>query len=224
VQFSTITLSVPEGGASRIDARLFGGRRLTVVAGVNEDLQTAYLGVGEQALEKLKSAIDASAVPDAEPPPAMFACLRLGPLISLAAEMQPSQHYLRHALPVLLTGGDRITFWAKHTDAGYHLRLFDIEEGGLRALAHVLTASGLSLSAGAPARKRPHAPARGPVARAPPPKADPETLAQNFLRMGNLLESRGRLEAAAERYRQAVSANPDGEAATKARKQLERIK
>jgi hypothetical protein len=127
VNFHTVTIPMndPEG------AKVFG-KSVVIVAGIGPD--TAYVGVGSNAIKTIKQAIDKSKTPVSVPPAQIV--VTLGPIVKFAEAVAPGPpQQMAAAIGKVLAqspGKDHISITVKAIPNGESMRL-SVEEGVIKA-------------------------------------------------------------------------------------------
>lgn len=220
VCFRTITVTLVGDDPGNAEARFFGSNRVPVVLGADEAGQALYLAMGDNALAELRKAIDRSAASPPGAVPSMLASLRLGPLVNFASEAAPGDRRIAEAGKILAAGEDRISISAQYVPHGYRVRLFELEQEALRALAAQMGV--LEVFHWGP-RSPPPLPSSASPLPPPPPPPDPEAHARSCLQSGQVFQIAGELEKALKWYRKAMEANPGGKAAKEAKRRIEQL-
>lgn len=225
VRFRTITVTLAGDDPRSAEVRFFGSNRVPVVVGTDQARQALYVAMGSDGLAELREAIDRSAASPPGTVPSMLASLRLGPLVNFAREAAPKDARLAQAGKILAGGEDRISISAQYVPHGYRVRLFELEQGALRALAAQIGL--LEILHWGP-RSAPGPPRSPPGPRRPspppPPPPDPEAHARSCLWSGQVFQSAGEPDKALKWYRKAIEANPGGKAAKEAKKRIEQLR
>ena len=142
VNFHTINLPIQASAAEAQKLTALFGQRLEVVVGISR--QAAYLGVGRDALEVLKQAIDHSADEPQKVVPPVELSLWLRPVAeTLAVLGHPADRGLARLIADELKktpGGDQITLLVTPTAFGIRYRL-EAEQGVLRLAARMMNVS-----------------------------------------------------------------------------------
>jgi len=129
VRFHTMNVPIPEGEA---DARKVLGESLEVAVGIGET--SVYLALGEDALTKIKTAIDSSASGAQDPVPPLRMNVSLGSIMKFAAAMEDNPVVATMAKALEDSGGkDHLLIHAEPVAHGVRYRI-QVEEGILQAI------------------------------------------------------------------------------------------
>lgn len=134
VNFHKVTVNVPE---DQPEARDVLGEQVEIVVGVGQD--ALYAGIGNESMESLKQAMDASAAEPNKRVPMFELAVSLGPIMeTLAAQAKEgSQRDLAQAIASMLKndaqGRDHVRITGQNVNSSLRYRL-EAEEGTLRAL------------------------------------------------------------------------------------------